>query len=401
MREAQSETDWASLLPEVARRLLGEPPRTARGGDTWRYGTKGSLSVHVGGDWAGRWHHFETGKSGGTLDLVQRELQCDKAAALQWLEDKGLIERRAARGGSRDARAQTPAPRTTPPRPSKQPQPSKTAPQADAILRAAVPADDTPARKYLAQRWTWPLVGIGPDLPTTVRYVDAGDMPEGRRDDGAPYRLLPAAAAGCVVFVLTDPAGRLPPAAHLEAVTADGRRLDWCGHERWRRTYGSKTGLVFEARNVPGGHLWLVEGECDALALTLCGYGGVIRSVPTGGYQLAALTDPERRNVVLVPDCDVKGDEAGLRFYRQALEANMTRRVRLWPPAEERLGAVDTHRIRGDPADWLEGWFTERAGIREYDGSMSRADADATAWNDVLSAIRRGEKLIPLSREGA
>ena len=214
VREARSETDWARLLPDVARRLLGEPPRNDRSGDTWRYGTHGSMAVHVGGNRAGSWRNFETGESGGTLDLVQHVLQCDKAAALRWLEDEGLIERRTAHGDGRDraqASASVSAPRATP----RQPQPSKTAHLAAAILRAAVPADDTPARRYLARRWTWPLVGMGPDLPTTVRYIDAGDMPEGRRKDGTPYRLLPAAAAGCVVFVLTDPAGKRPPAVSL------------------------------------------------------------------------------------------------------------------------------------------------------------------------------------------
>ena len=41
---------------------------------------------------------------------------------------------------------------------------------AAAILRAAGPADRTPARAYLlAFRWTWPPLGIGPDLPADAR----------------------------------------------------------------------------------------------------------------------------------------------------------------------------------------------------------------------------------------
>ena len=381
MREARSETDWPRLLPEVARRLLGDPPRTERNGDTWRYGTHGSLAVHVGGDWAGRWHHFETGEHGGTLDLVQRELQCDKAAALRWLEAKGLIERRAARGGSRDAQAQTPAPRTTSPRPSKQPQPSKTAPLADAILRAAVPADDTPARIYLARRWTWPPLGIGPDLPTTVRYVDAIDMPEGRRDDGTPYWLLPAAAAGCVVFKLADPAGERPPAVSLEAVTVDGRRLDWFGRERWRRTYGSKTGLVFEARNDSGGHLWLVEGECDALALALCGHGGCVRSgAGAAGLRLEAATDPERRPLVIVADPDVGGAAAVSKLRAELLGFGRSCSVRYLDSA--------------DSAELLADWVSERAAIREHDGVLDGATAKEGAWRDVLNAVERGTRLI-------
>ena len=50
-------TDWPALLPDVARRLLGDPPRTEAAGATWRYRSRGSLAVHVGGDRVGalRW----------------------------------------------------------------------------------------------------------------------------------------------------------------------------------------------------------------------------------------------------------------------------------------------------------------------------------------------------------
>lgn len=381
MSETRTETDWPRLLPEVARRLLGDPPRTQRSGDTWRYGTHGSLAVHVGGDRAGTWRDFEAGEGGGTLDLVQHVQQCDKAAALRWLEDEGLIERRTAHGDGRDrAQATASTPQATP----RQPQSDKTAPVAAAILRAAVTADDTPARRYLARRWTWPLVGIGPDLPTTVRYVDAGDIPEQRRQDGTPYRVLPAAAAGGVVFVLTDPAGRLPPAVSLEAVTAKGRRLDWCGHERWRRTYGSKTGLVFEAANTPGGYVVLAEGECDALALALTLRAGCVRSVGgTSGFRREAAADPAKRPVALVPDTGKSG-EAAITSLLTDLPKRLVKVVP-WP----RPRVAD-----GDPAAWLADWLYERAGIRELDGGMDRAAATVAAWYDLLAAIERGDTIL-------
>ncbi len=267
---------------------------------------------------------------------------------------------------------------------------------ARAILATAAPADATLARVYLARRGTWPPITVGPDLPTTVRWLDADmvkELPTWTKNGRRRRMVLPADAAGVVVFESARP-GQPPDGVSLTAVAGTGDRVLF-GREK-ARTFGGRSGRVFEARNVPGGSLWLVEGECDALALTLCGYGGLIRSVPTGGYQLSAMTDPERRDVVLVPDCDAKGTEAGVRLYRQALEANVTRRVRLWPPHEERLGTV----VGGDPADWLAEWFAERAGIREYVGGMGRVDATVAAWNDVLSAASRGYTLIPLPREG-
>ena len=50
---------------------------------------------------------------------------------------------------------------------------------ARAILSAAVPADDTLARVYLARRGTWPPITIGPDLPTTVRWLEADAVEAG------------------------------------------------------------------------------------------------------------------------------------------------------------------------------------------------------------------------------
>ena len=50
----------------------------------------------------------------------------------------------------------------------------------------------------------------------------------------------------------------------------------------------------------------------------------------------------------------------------------------------------------GDPAEWLENWLTEIAGIREFDGNMTRADATAAAWRDVLAAVERGERMIEM-----
>ena len=79
-------TDWPALLPDVARRLFGDPSRI--GADEWRYGRRGSLVLHPA---RGTWHDFEADAGGGTLALVQHVNGCDKAGALAWLADAGLI----------------------------------------------------------------------------------------------------------------------------------------------------------------------------------------------------------------------------------------------------------------------------------------------------------------------
>ena len=367
-------TDWPALLPDVARRLRGEPERIEAGGATWRYGAHGSLAVHVGGARRGTFRDFEADRSGGTLALVEHLAQCDHAGALRWLADAGLI----APPSNGAPRPPAPSP---PPAPAPRPvTPSATADLARAILTAAVPADDTPARAYLAKRWTWPPNGTGPDLPAAVRWIPRADVPLQNGEHG-PYNPLPATAAGAVVFKLVDPAGERPPAASLEAVTDAGDLVT----PRWRRTYGSKAALVFEARSDPGGALVLTEGERDALALALTGAGGVVRAVlGTPGYRAEAAADVDARPVVLVPDVDHAGAAAVTKLLAADLDG---RAVRLapWPaPAT------------GDPAAWLAGDISERAGIREYDGRMSRADADRAAWRALLAAVEAGWRLVDL-----
>ena len=79
--------DFAALLPDVARRLLGDPPRI--GADEWRYRTRGSLAVHPA---RGTWHDFEAG-------------------ALAWLVDARLIDPPAGPGACPAARRRSGADR--------------------------------------------------------------------------------------------------------------------------------------------------------------------------------------------------------------------------------------------------------------------------------------------------
>lgn len=201
--------------------------------------------------------------------------------------------------------------------------------------------------------------------------------------DVPPRCGLPTDSAGVVVYVFRQPDVDVDdaPAVSLEAVTATGTLTS----PRWRRTYGSRTGRVFEVPVAAGGALVLVEGERDALAvsLTLTLTAGVVRAVDgTAGYRPTAAADRAARPVVVVPDADHAGTAAVTRL----LTSLPGRSVRApWPrPAD------------GDPAEWLESWLTELAGIREFDGNMNRADATAAAWRDVLAAVEGGERLIAM-----
>ena len=80
--------DFARILPDVAKRLCADRPMIERG-DTLRFGTHGSLVVHVAGPRRGTWTDFEAGASGGTLKLIEHVLQVARAGALRWLEGAG------------------------------------------------------------------------------------------------------------------------------------------------------------------------------------------------------------------------------------------------------------------------------------------------------------------------
>lgn len=108
-----SETDFASLIEPVARHLWGEPSKSLSTNLQLRWGSNGSKSVKLDGE--GFWHDFESGESGGVLKLVMREVACDQAGAIEWLETEGFIQPREDRQ----------EPRSRPDRASAPPEPEQ------------------------------------------------------------------------------------------------------------------------------------------------------------------------------------------------------------------------------------------------------------------------------------
>ncbi len=84
-------SEFARLMEPVALKLLGEPQGRHHGGQEWRYGTRGSLSIRID---SGTFYDNEAGKGGGTLDLIQHRGGVDKAGALAWMRENKFIEDR-------------------------------------------------------------------------------------------------------------------------------------------------------------------------------------------------------------------------------------------------------------------------------------------------------------------
>lgn len=78
--------NFAPMMADVAKRLLGEPTQSKEG--ELRWGNKGSLSIDLA---KGAWFDHEADNGGGVLDLIRRERGCDKGGALDWLKGEGLL----------------------------------------------------------------------------------------------------------------------------------------------------------------------------------------------------------------------------------------------------------------------------------------------------------------------
>ena len=360
-------------------------------------------------------------------DASTSTVQTDKAGALAWLVDARLIAPPAGADArpaapARPAAARVSAPirpesaESGPAAPGSPPESSvrrpdgagaaPTAAVAAAILAAAVPADDTPARAYLAARGTWPA--NGPPLPAAVRWLPPGvweHLPTWPGPDGRPRRLMPPAdgirslrpdappvpRCGALVFALARP-GCAPDAVTLEAVTAAGARPA----ERWRRTVGAAAGRILEVAAPPGDG-WpdagaaplvvaLVEGEADALALARLRLPGVL-------VRAAGGTAGVRRGAALVADLPATvaaalvsdGDRPG-RAAVAKLHATLQNAGRTCYAAVLRGGDLDAV-LRGAIDVDLAERHAERAGILEHDDGLPRPAATARALARMIERL--------------
>ena len=260
------------------------------------------------------------------------------------------------------ARFSSPAPRTRA-RPRKRAMRRRIGRLPGGLWAAAVPADDTPARAYLAGRWVWPPDGIGPSLPASVRWLPRGAV---GRDVAADWYGVPEHTAGGILYAFRLPGGATIRAVGLDALDADGRRPG----KRWRRTFGQKKGAAFAVGAVGGDPLVIVEGEADALASMWLYPGAEVWAAGGGGTTALAPAILTGRRVVIEADPDGPGRDAALKL-------------------DKALGgrAEISYNRGGDPADVWTDTLGERAAIMEFDGGLPRHEAERRAW--ALAIERR------------
>ena len=319
--------DWPALMPEVARRLLGEPPRRPtreRGGETWRYRRKGSLAVHVA---AGSWRDHEAGTGGGVLALIEHVERVDRAGAIDWLRQRGLIppdSRPSARstGASRPRGAKTPSTRQNARKRDSGGDPKRKRRarlHVWGLLAAsqAIPADSNhPARRWIAARNLWPPHS---ELPTWVRWIPAAALHP--QHQGAGALSVPAAPLADWITAAPDWPRRAVTGCHVVNVAADGSpALDGPPDDPKRRGLGKRShGKLNDAVAVVG---WLGrsepiraavgEGLADALKLASIRGEAAIAMLGTASYhhEVTARTLATLDRVTLFPDADEGGRQA-------------------------------------------------------------------------------------------
>lgn len=186
-------------------------------------------------------------------------------------------------------------PRSTTPKPRLRPATTSSAKRpAIHFWDRAQPLADTPAEIYLIRR-----LAIPPQRDLLTRPENLRWLPR----SASPYR-LPSEAAGMIVANYQR-YGRTA-ALELEALTAEGERLNWIGAERFRRTYGTKQGATFHVQH-DGSDLVIAEGALTALAASVMHNMTAVAVGGTAGFVEIPATLLDRATLV-----DIDGDRAGV-----------------------------------------------------------------------------------------
>ena len=309
--------DFAALMPDVARALLGEPNARLSTARELRYGTHGSLAVHVGGPHAGTWRDHEADAGGGVLDLVKREAGArDSREAMAWLRDAGLLDG---------------APSSKPPRkppesrsePISAPDPGEDARLrfARALWRKTKPLPGTIAERYLHARGVG-HVAVAPAL----RFSPALKHPH-----HAPGRFP------CLIAGVQDAHGGF---LGVQRTYLDSTGAGKANVEPARASLGSLSGGAVRLAEPEHGRLVVGEGiESTAAAMALFDLPGW---AVLGTSGLRAIELPEHvRDVVIAADRDPNGAGLGAAADLAERLESEGRRVEIRAPCT------------GDFADWL------------------------------------------------
>lgn len=296
-------TDWKALTYRLAEQYFGPPDPKNSSRTVWKWAGRGGFQINRE---TGQWYCFTAQRGGSAIALVEYHEGVDRAAALQWLKDRGHL------GDSPNHRSPYGKPPSTSPIRQSTDGRSKKDERRTArkLWAAAVPVPshpEHPARHWLAQRNLW-----RPDcpLPAAVRWqsftrnqvggaIVAAFAPPADWKSAWPAALEPAAIASLeCIFVGID-----------GSPTVD-RPVELGGLQK--RSYGSRRGAycLLGPPDFTGG-VAVAEGLADALALAARRPEPVVCTGGTGGMAQPELKSWLKDAGSVAIYCD--NDEPGIR----------------------------------------------------------------------------------------
>ena len=298
-----SDTDFASLIEDVARHFWGDHNPKLSSKTELRWGGQGSRAVFLDGP--GNWKDFEADIGGGVIDLVKAERKCSKAEAIEWLEGENYIAKRDSE--RRDG-------------PQRQERPRASNEPAD---QESPPADAPQAQMKAVKGYRYTDADGNP-LYEVIRYQFM--LPDGSFERGKDGNLKKT-------FRQRRPDGRGGYIWNLEGI----------GHTIYRRP---EVEMAIEA----GWPIVLCEGEKDVE--TIEGFGqGVVATTNSGGAkhwtdEMAALL--RDADVIILPDNDDAGRD-GAEIKAKSLKG-IARSIKVLDLA----ALVPDFPPKGDVTDWVQ-----------------------------------------------
>ena len=309
------------MAPSVCECLLGDP--SSRSTTEWRWGRNGSFRLRLD---SGTWNDFESGEGGGVLALVMREERCDKAAALEWLQQHGFLRPRVAyapqTGNSAKFALSQSTNRATNQRRSTRPPEQERRDTLRWIRSQVLPiadATDHPVRAWLARRNLW-----RPELPLppSLRWIPADSPVFRRTHSGSGAIAFPLAPIGSWRAAYPDVPALT--AVQLVCIDENGQQADYQnsqGNRVDKPKFGNARMAVWTVGDLRAERVSVCEGTADALALAAREPDPVIATLttprpPMAWQRVLSVFD----FVSLWPDMDMP-DSQGRRPGRDACVA--------------------------------------------------------------------------------
>ncbi len=268
-------------VADIAVHFLGQPKqKTSR---EWRYGSKGSISIHVQGHKKGLYCNFESGVSGNVMKLIEDQLGVDHKEAFKWgvnflgyglktSDNHSLIAQKLQ---------QTPL-------------------QLEPVTES-----------HTEQSWTpiYPAPEAYPDLRNTPQLRS---MMKGRSEVSRfSYKDADEHVLGYVVRLEDKKGNKITPTLTYCVNEKGEQQWRWKGFGNDRPLYGLE-----QLKQKPNAPVLVVEGEktCEAARTLFPDHAVVTWSGGCGSVQKSDWSVLSEREVTIWPDHDKAGVNAALKI---------------------------------------------------------------------------------------